>query len=287
MKKIVFGITSLSIGGAERVLVDIANKLQEKYDITIFTLYGKGVFEKELNKNIKLIKIYEKSYEEFNGLKKRLLPILILKNSKKIYEKYINDNFDIQIAFLEGPVTRIFKYGKNKKISWIHNDISQVFGNNLKAKLKIKIDKNNYKMYNKLIFVSEQNKIAFNKLYRIDELKEEIINNYINKDRILELAEKEAGQECIEKEIPSIVVLSRLVEQKAIDRLIKIHKKLITEKIDNIIYVIGDGPERKKLENIIKEEKVEKTFKLLGKKENPYPYVKKADYLALLSYFEG
>ena len=58
MKKIVFGITSLGIGGAERVLVDIVNKLQNEYDITIFTLYGKGAFEKELSKNIKLIIIF-------------------------------------------------------------------------------------------------------------------------------------------------------------------------------------------------------------------------------------
>ena len=49
MKKIVFGITSLGIGGAERVLVDLVNKLQEEYEITIFTLYKGGAFEKELN----------------------------------------------------------------------------------------------------------------------------------------------------------------------------------------------------------------------------------------------
>ena len=41
MKKILFGITSLSLGGAERVLVDIANSLCDKYDITIFTIYAK------------------------------------------------------------------------------------------------------------------------------------------------------------------------------------------------------------------------------------------------------
>ena len=41
MKKILFGITSLSLGGAERVLVDIANSLCKKYDITIFTIYAK------------------------------------------------------------------------------------------------------------------------------------------------------------------------------------------------------------------------------------------------------
>ena len=40
MKKIVFGITNLNLGGAERVLVDLTNKLSSKYDITIFTIYN-------------------------------------------------------------------------------------------------------------------------------------------------------------------------------------------------------------------------------------------------------
>ena len=39
MKKIIFGITGLKLGGADRVLVDIANKLTAKYDVTIFTIY--------------------------------------------------------------------------------------------------------------------------------------------------------------------------------------------------------------------------------------------------------
>ena len=54
MKKILFGITSLTLGGAERVLVDLANELCEKYDITIFTIYANGELEKELNSKVKL-----------------------------------------------------------------------------------------------------------------------------------------------------------------------------------------------------------------------------------------
>ena len=48
--KIVFGITSLKLGGAERVLVDIANELCNKFDVTIFTIYSNGEFEKEFSK---------------------------------------------------------------------------------------------------------------------------------------------------------------------------------------------------------------------------------------------
>ena len=119
------------------------------------------------------------------------------------------------------------------------------------------------------------------------EQKEEVIYNYIDKKKIIEKSKKEVGQEYIDKALPSIITVARLVPQKAIDRLIKVHKRLIDEKINHNIYVIGDGPEREKLKNQIKELKVEDTFKLMGKRENPYPYIKKADYFALLSKFEG
>ena len=48
MKKIIFGITSLGLGGAERVLVDLANRLSKDYDITIFMIYDGGELKKEL-----------------------------------------------------------------------------------------------------------------------------------------------------------------------------------------------------------------------------------------------
>ena len=40
MKKILFGITNLSIGGAEKTLVDIVNRLSNSFDINIFTIYS-------------------------------------------------------------------------------------------------------------------------------------------------------------------------------------------------------------------------------------------------------
>jgi hypothetical protein len=64
MKKILFGITSLTLGGAERVLVDIANKLCDNYDITIFTIYANGELEKQLSKNVKLKSLYNIKYND-------------------------------------------------------------------------------------------------------------------------------------------------------------------------------------------------------------------------------
>ena len=281
-KRICFGITKLGIGGAERVLVDIANELIKDYYITIFTIYGGGELEKELNPNIKRISLYKKEKKSV------FIPIYVLFCGKNIYKKYLKGHFDIDIAFLEGPITRIFAYkGNNKKIAWVHNDISKVFGGDYKSKIKKYIDKWFYNKYDKIIFVSEQNKKSFENVYgNISERK--IIYNYINKERVLSLAKEKCDIliKNFENEIIFITV-SRLVKQKAIDRLIRVHKRLIDEGLNHKIYVIGDGEEWNNLNWLAKELNVESSFIFLGKKENPYPYINKADYFVLLSYFEG
>ena len=68
MRKILFGITGLTLGGAERVLVDIANKLCEKFDITIFTIYAGGELEKQLSDKVKLKSLYDKRYNDLRKI---------------------------------------------------------------------------------------------------------------------------------------------------------------------------------------------------------------------------
>ena len=104
---------------------------------------------------------------------------------KYVYRKYVKNKYSIEIAFLEGPVTRVLKYkGHSKKIAWVHNDIRKVFGDDLKAKIKKFVDKNIYKKYNMIVFVSEDNKKAFNELYG-NNFNEKVIYNYIDKNRVL------------------------------------------------------------------------------------------------------
>ncbi len=294
MKKIIFGITSLTIGGAEKVLVDLANKLSEKFHITIFTIYAKGEFEKNLNNNIKLKTIYNYQFKDMSKLKKQITALKILLFKKHYYKKYIKGDYDIEIAFLEGPITRLFsvKNKNTRKIAWIHNDITQVYGKNIKAKIKMSIDKKIYEKYRTLIFVSKDNRDKFMEKYKdirdknLQPLQKRVIYNYINPENIIEKAEEKIDFE-FDNNCTNFLTVARLVPQKGIDRLIEIHQKLIKQGLEHKFYVIGDGPEKQKLENRINELNIEKTFILLGKKENPYPYMKKADIFCLLSRFEG
>lgn len=288
-EKILFGITGLTLGGAERVLVDLSNKICDKYDVTIFTIYAKGELEKELSNKVKLKSLYNKRYDELNKKEKKLIPIKILLFQNKIYEKHIKGKYDYEIAFLEGPITRLFssKNKETKKIAWVHNDISSVFGKGVKAKLKKIVDNKIYSKYNNLIFVSKDNMKKFEEVYGKNEKPaKKVIYNYIDSKRIEEKANQKFNFE-FNKQTKNFLTIARLVPQKGIDRLIKVHKKLIEEGHKHQIYVIGDGPEKHKLQELIKQENVESTFHLLGKKENPYPYIKNADYFCLLSHFEG
>ncbi len=287
MKKIIFGITGLTLGGAERVLVDIANELSQKYDITIFTLYGKGEFEKELNTNIKLINYTEKSFNELSKIERTKISLKLMFNKKSMYKNQINKGYDTEIAFLEGPITRLFSVRNNrvKKIAWVHNDIGQVFGKNLKAKIKIKLDKKCYSQYNNVVFVSQDNMDQFEEIYKID-VDKSVIPNYISAKRVLAKSEEHFGN-IFEKDEINFLTVARLAEQKAIDRLIKVHSKLIEDGFKHNFYVIGDGPEREKLKTLIKDYNVQNTFRLMGKKDNPYPYMKNCDVFALMSLYEG
>lgn len=296
MRKILFGITGLTLGGAERVLVDIANKLSENdnCEITIFTLYGKGELEKQLLKKVKLKSIYKVKYRDLSKKQKILISLRILLNKKSLYKKYVKGDYDVEVAFLEGPITRLFsvKNKKVEKIAWVHNDISQVFGKGIKAKLKKHIDRKVYSKYRKIVFVSRDNLKKFQETYidlrdeYLEPVDKYVIYNYIDAENVLKKAEEKIDIK-YNNNTCNFLEVARLVPQKAIDRIIKVHKKLVDNGLKHNFYVIGDGPEKSYLEEIIKKYNVGETFHLLGKKENPYPYVKNADYFCLLSEFEG
>lgn len=284
-KKIIFGITSLTFGGAERVLVDICNELKNEYDITIFSLYGNGDLEKQLDKDIKFESIYNKSFNELNKVEKILFSLRLMFFKKSIYKKYVKKDYDVEIAFLEGPITRLFSAKNNnvQKIAWVHNDIKLVFGQGIKAKIKSLIDKNVYDKYDKIVFVTKDNKKSFEDLYKLNNNRY-VIYNYLNQNEVIKKAEQQ-----IEKLSNNLnfVTVSRLVEQKAINRLVKVHSKLIKDGYKHNFYIIGDGPMKNEIQELINLNNVSNTFILLGQKENPYPYIKAADYFCLFSYFEG
>ena len=263
-KKIIFGITSLSIGGAERVLVDIVKELQSVYDITVFTIYGNGEFEKELKgTNVKLKTIFKNQRESYGFLTKKIITIIYRMFSNIIYELHIKNIYDIEVAFLEGPITRLFANDSNaNKIAWVHTNMSLYYETTRYSNQKKKIDEKIYNKYNNIIFVSRDSKENFIKMFPNNKIRKRVIYNFIDQKRI-ERKSRELEPYGIEPNIPSIVVVARLTKAKGLDRLIEVHRRLIKDRIIHNIYIIGEGEERKNLEEKIKEYGIKKSFILL------------------------
>jgi glycosyltransferase involved in cell wall biosynthesis len=286
MKKIVFGITSLDIGGAEKVLVDLVNKLYNKYDITIFTIYGNGDLESKINEQVKVITLYNKKYDKLSLLVKKKNSLLF--TSKRylnhVYKKYIKDKFDIEIAFLEGPITSIFACGSSfTKIAWVHTNLDKHIHN----KTKRKQYESDYQKYDRIIFVSQDALSGFNDAFKV-KVKKQIIHNYMDTDSIVKKANEYDPKEINKNSfVPNFLSVCRLVEVKGIDRLALVSKKLLEEGYKHKVYIVGDGPERKNLEELISKLELMDSFILVGKKDNPYPYMKKCDCFISASLYEG
>ena len=77
----------------------MANRLCDTFDITIFTIYGKGELEKSLNDKIKVKRIFDKPYKELSNSEKISIPLKILCFQKQYYKKYIKGNYNIEKAF--------------------------------------------------------------------------------------------------------------------------------------------------------------------------------------------
>lgn len=287
-RKIVFGITSLGIGGAERVLIDIVKELQNVYDITVFRIYGGGEFEKELlGTNVKLKKIFQKPRKDYGKIRNIINTIIFNTLSPIIYNLMVKNIYDVEIAFLEGPITRMFSQNSQaKKIVWVHTDIEKYYENEKNAEIKKKVDSKYYSKYENIVFVSNDNLEKFEKVFPKNTVSKKVIYNYLDAKRIKRNADLTVAFE-IEKGIPSLVTVARLTRVKGIARLLRVHKRLIDEGIIHNIYVVGDGEEYINLLEKVMELGVKRSFRLLGKKENPYPYIKAADYFCLMSYVEG
>ena len=280
MIKILFFIETLSGGGAEKVLQNLVNNMDnEKFDITVQTVWKENP-EGFLNKNIKYKYIYS-NHSKLNNYKYRFSVLL-----KTIYPLHIKDNYDIEVAYLECGATKVISTSTNKKakkVAWVHCNLSKKISNINEFKKK---SVHWYKKFDKVVCVSRDVEKSFKGIYG-NEFDTEVIYNVIDDYSIREKSNENVDDYSFDKEIPTIVSVGRLSVEKRFDRLIEAHKILLDEGVLNKLLIIGEGNERKNLEQIIKATGVQKTVALSGFKSNPYPYIKNADLLACSSDYEG
>ena len=283
-RKVLFTISNLAGGGAEKVLIDITNNINfEENEVEVKTLFNEGKYIQDLNENIKYSYILKKP----TLLKKRILSRVIKYFPQKfVYNWFITEKYDVEIAFLESlPVKLLCGCNSSAvKVAWVHADI---FAMNETLKLFINKKKlvKSYQAYDRVVCVSDTVKDSFVKntgLYQ----NTVTIQNPIDKVQIIEKS-KQSCDIVSDKDKFTIVTIGRLTPEKSYLRLCEAINKL-TEHNKNIeLWILGEGPEREKIEEYIKQNNLQEYIKLLGFKDNPYSYLNQADLFVSSSLAEG
>ncbi len=280
MIKILFLIHDLGYGGAEKVLVNLANNLDKsKYDVTIQTLFDIGVNKKFLNKDVHYIGGWKYYFPKHTKIMSYISPKLLCK-------KVIKNDYDIVVSFLEGPCSRILSAYNGKKVAWIHIEHTGV--KSLVSSFKSFEEMQScYNKFNEIICVAETVKTNFEELTKIQKSCK-VLYNVNQTDLICERSKEKQNTIISYSDVINIISVGRLIiEHKGFERLISIHKRLLEAGVKNRVYILGEGPDRDRLQKQIDALKLSDTCKLLGFDENPYKYVSDADLFVCSSYKEG
>lgn len=291
MKKVLFVIESLGGGGAEKVLTTIVKYLDKsKYDITVLLVTEVGIYLKEVKKYCRVVAMLP-SYDSLESFVDKLKYKLDYKyiygsSPRKVYKKYIKEEYDIEIAFVEGYATRLIANSPNKnskKIAWVHIDMKEnPYADQYYKSLEEHIEC--YKNFNDVICVSSSVKKVMEDKFKLENnLK--VIYNPIDAHQILEKAKEFTVKKDLTK--TNIITVGRLENQKGFDRLINAIGRINSDKLNIHLNILGEGSKYNELKDLIHLNKLENTVSLLGFKKNPFPWVLSSDIFICTSRAEG
>lgn len=287
MKKILIAAYSLGLGGIETSLVTLIKELEKRYKITLVLEKKEGIFLEKISKNIKI--------EEYtpNNNKNILIRKAINMIKQTIFKIKNKNKYDFSVAYATYSLSNGFvarTASKNSAI-WIHLDyLAQNANNEEKTKEYYKSLKCN--QYKNVIFVSQEARNNFVKLFPNEDKRAIYCNNLIDAQNIIEKSEQEIEKEDIEKinkkdEVIFLNIGRHDERQKRLTKLIQIAKRLKEEKLNFKIIFVGDGQDSQLYKQQVKEQQLEDKIIFLGKKQNPYPYYKISDCVILTSDYEG
>lgn len=281
MKKVLFLINNLGGGGAEKVLVNLVNHMNpHKYDITLRTLIDQGENKKFLSDSINYEYVFKKGFRGINYL--HILP------SNFIYNKVAHGEFDVIIVYLHGVLTKIVSKApeSQKTITYLHANMhTSPFIKSFGTK---QILQDCFKSYNAIVSVSRSVEDSFIEVSGIKDKLHVIYNTFDVQDIKDKAKESYAHDSLFNQSCINICSVGKLEKVKGYLRLLKAIKRLKNEEVINVsLNILGEGPERKQLEDYIQAHNLHNNIKLLGFKSNPYKYIANSDLFVSSSYSEG
>lgn len=316
MKKILIISHAMEIGGAERALLGLLDSIDyDAYQVDLFLLRHEGelmpyihpkanllpavpaytVLGRPMGQTLKeghllltaarlLGKLLAKHYDKKNVLTDSAVAIEYShKFTCPLMPKIQPDTeYDLAISFLTPHYFAAEKVRAKKKIAWIHTDYS-VVKVNAKSELKM------WSAFDHIVSISDNVSQAFCGVF--PELKNRLvlIENILPENLIRD----QVNEFCAEQEMPKIpggyrlLTIGRFSHAKKMDETPEICQRLRSSGLDVTWYLMGYGGDEPLIRRRIQEAGMQEHVIILGKKENPYPYIAACDLYVQPSRYEG
>lgn len=296
MKRILFILQEYTQGGITKCLENLLGFFpQTNHEIFIYSLYEDGenyykkVFaDRIVKKSLPYYLLHDNVYTRkvmgaYNKLTHRYnFDFLYKHEATYLQRKY---NFDVVVAYHEGMTVEFASYFTNaKKITWFHCD-PKVLGKSM-----IETYHSYYEMMDIVVGVSSVVKKSILELMPHFSSEVKVIHNFLDtkfiwkksNERVVDGLQKNAN-------IFSIISIGRSTKVKQFEKIPVIMRQVVEQGVKNVCwYIIASGNEcNNEISKAIIDNGMEHHVKMLGEKDNPYPYIKQSDLLISTSYSEA
>lgn len=316
MKRILIVSHAMELGGAERSLIGLLNVLDPKrYEIDLFLLRHEGELLEYIPEYVHVlpkvaaytvlarpmkdtlreghfwltgVRLYAKiKAARYNKKHQYKDSAVALEYSHKYIKRYmpkINPTveYDLAISFLTPHYFVAEKVRAKKKIAWIHTDYKKV-------QINIPSETVMWGKYDYIASISEEVSKSFLEVCPSLRSKLILIENILPE----RLIKRQAMELDVSKEMPVIedgfrfLSIGRYCIAKNFDNVPAICSCLLKKGFKVKWYIIGFGGDEELIRQKIAAAKMEEYVILLGKKENPYPYIRACDLYVQPSRYEG
>lgn len=269
----------LGYGGIQKSLVNLLKNIDyNSIDVDLYLFKNKNLWENDLpdNVNIKYLKPINSIYK-FIPFKFALCLNNYNFDKNIIYDLAVDFN-SYQPSCAIGAITVPAK----KRAIWIHNNVDIKYHNEWKYRILFNAMKAKYWYFDTIVPCSNALQAPFVKLTGLSNKKFVVINNYIDVDAISSKIKNSNNNFCVDQSKTNFVAVGKLCHQKGYDLMLQIFKSASQFRDDLMLYIIGDGPDRKKLEKMKGDNVV-----FLGNIEYPYSIMNLMDAFISTSRYEG
>lgn len=310
-KRILILHFNMELGGVESSLLGLLDAIDfDKHDVDLFLYAQEGDLLPLINSHVNILpelkqyraltqsikqnfksKLYGIAcMRMFARMRSKLSngPLNIAHNYKQYFHKLcipylpdISGRYDLAISFNDPHFIIGKKVNARVKASWFHTDASRV-------KFCDEIEKEMWELSDYVVNVSDDCKEAFDKKHSYLTNNSVIIENILSRQFIL----NRSREFSVKREMPDdgrikLLSIGRFTAPKNFDNVPDICKKILSLGVNVRWYLIGYGGDESLIHEKIRESGMQEHVIIIGKRANPYPYIKECDAYVQPSRYEG